>query len=175
VFSVTYSPLWTSRLVLRQQAGFHCLFLVAIDTGLWGDFVSIDGRGMSGLMGAGLPKQQQPQQQPQQEQSSAACGCIAIVVILGILIAISWAACSACGGGGDSGTGGSGGYGYTLADYQMIDIGMSRSEVKSILGGNGEPVEGYPEQRMYINNADYSNIVVVYQGDVVVDKAQAGL
>ena len=132
---------------------------------------------MSGLMGAGLPKQQQPQQEPQQEQSSAACGCIVLVVVLGVFIALFFWACSACGGdGGGGGAGGSGGsYGYTLADYQRIDIGMSRSEVKSILGGNGEPVDGYPHQRIYINDADYSNIVVVYQGDVVVDKAQAGL
>jgi len=107
-----------------------------------------------------------------------AIGCGTIIAVI-MLISVTWAACSACkgsddgGGGGGSGSGGS--YRYTLADYQMIDVGMSRSEVKSILGSNGEPVEGYPEQRIYINDDDFSNIVVEYQGDVVVNKAQAGL
>ena len=127
---------------------------------------------LSELMGSAVRQRQQQPPQPQDSRSDTAIGCIAVVVILGILIAISWAACSACGGGGDSG---GSGQGYTLADYQMINVGMSRSEVKSILGGNGEPVPGYPEQRIYINDADNSNIVVVYLGDVVVDKAQAGL
>ena len=127
---------------------------------------------LSELMGSAVRQRQQQPPQPQDSRSDTAIGCIAVVVILGILIAISWAACSACGGGGDSG---GSGQGYTLADYQMINVGMSRSEVKSILGGNGEPVPGYPEQRIYINDDDCSNIVVVYLGDVVVDKAQAGL
>ena len=127
---------------------------------------------LSELMGSAVRQRQQQPPQPQDSRSDTAIGCIAVVVILGILIAISWAACSACGGGGDSG---GSGQGYTLSDYQMINVGMSRSEVKSILGGNGEPVPGYPEQRIYINDDDCSNIVVVYLGDVVVDKAQAGL
>ena len=53
------------------------------------------------------------------------------------------------------------------------DIGMETQI--NVAADNGEPVDGYPDQRIYINDADYSNIVVVYQGDVVVDKAQAGL
>ena len=113
----------------------------------------------------------------QTSKKDTAVGCVSIVAVV-ILIAAVWAGCSACKGsdnGGGGGASGSGGYQYTLADYQMIDAGMSRSEVESILGGNGEPVDGYPDQRIYINDADYSNIVVVYQGDVVVDKAQAGL
>ena len=114
----------------------------------------------------------------QTSNKDTAIGCVTIVAVV-LLISATWAACSACkgggaaGGGGASGSGGS--YRYTLADYQMINVGMSRSEVKSILGGNGEPVPGYPEQRIYINDVDNSNIVVVYLGDVVVDKAQAGL
>jgi len=130
---------------------------------------------LSELMGSAVRQRQQQPPQPQDSRSDTAIGCIAVVVILGILIAISWAACSACGGGGGGGDSGGSGQGYTLADYQMINVGMSRSEVKSILGGNGEPVPGYPEQRIYINDDDCSNIVVVYLGDVVVDKAQAGL
>ena len=126
-------------------------------------------------MGSAVRQRQQQPPQPQDSRSDTAIGCIAVVVILGILNAISWAACSACGGGGGGGDSGGSGQGYTLADYQMINVGMSRSEVKSILGGNGEPVPGYPEQRIYISDVDNSNIVVVYLGDVVVDKAQAGL
>ena len=114
----------------------------------------------------------------QTSNKDTAVGCVSLVV-LAILIASVWAGCSACKGGDNGGGGGAGGsggsYRYTLADYQMIDVGMSRSDVKSILGGNGEAVPGYPEQRIYINDADYSNIVVEYQGEVVVDKAQAGL
>ena len=57
----------------------------------------------------------------------------------------------------------------------MIDVGMPRSDVESILGGPGEAVDGYPDQRVYINDEGFSNIVIAYSGDVVVDKAQAGL
>lgn len=112
---------------------------------------------------------------PEQTTSDSACGCILLVVILGVFIAIFFWACSACGGDGGGGDSGGSGQRYTLTDYHKIHVGMSRSEVKSILGGNGEPVPGYPEQRIYINDVDNSNIVVVYLGDVVMDKAQAGL
>ena len=113
----------------------------------------------------------------QTSNKDTAVGCVTIVAVV-MLISVTWAACSACKGGDDGGGGGAsggGGYGYTLEDYQMIDVGMSRSDVKSILGGNGEAVPGYPEQRIYINDDDCSNIVVEYQGDVVVGTAQAGL
>lgn len=107
-----------------------------------------------------------------------AIGCVSIVV-LALIIAIAWAGCGACQGGDDGGdegdSGSGGGQPYTLSDYNMIDVGMSRSDVESILGGPGEAVDGYPDQRVYINDDGFSNIVIAYSGDVVVDKAQAGL
>jgi hypothetical protein len=68
---------------------------------------------------------------------------------------------------------------YSMSDYNQITTGMSYSQVSTILGDGGKElsrvdIKGAPLTISYQwQNTDGSNIIVMFQDDAVMSKAQA--
>ena len=68
----------------------------------------------------------------------------------------------------------------TLAQYTKLATGMSRSDVESILGGEGTQLSSYSSDDTTYSvdqweGKNYSFVIVSFQNDKVVSKSQAGL
>lgn len=69
----------------------------------------------------------------------------------------------------------------TYEEYQQIDTGMSYDDVVSIIGSDGvelssATIAGYTSKvYQWDGSAKYSNVVIQFQNDAVISKAQSGL
>ena len=69
---------------------------------------------------------------------------------------------------------------YTMAQYNRISVGMSRSAVEDILGSSGEQLSSFSTgDSTYTvdqwEGKNYSSIIISFTNDKVISKSQAGL